>query len=155
MLTMLEFTPIETRRSAHGPAWSLTIHCGIAGLLSMAGSSPAVRRVLQNSTNAVPLTAPYLAASRSAGGGGGGDRTPLPASKGKLPKIAPRQFTPPEAVIHNANPKLAMEPTLILSAEVSLPAADLTELGNPLQGLVPARTALVRALGSASVRAWA
>jgi len=103
----------------------------------MAGSSPAVRRVLQNSANAVPLIAPYLSASRSAGGGGGGDRSPLPASKGKLPKIAPRQFTPPAAFINNPNPKLAMEPTLILSAEVSLPAADLTELGNPFARLGP------------------
>ena len=27
------------------------------------------------------------------GGGGGGDRSSLPASFGKLPKVAPRQFT--------------------------------------------------------------
>src|SRR5690348_11199288 len=42
------------------------------------------------------------------GGGGGGDRSPLPASKGRLPKPALRQFTPPAAVLNNPNPKLAM-----------------------------------------------
>ena len=45
------------------------------------------------------------------GGGGGGDRSPLPASKGRLPKPALRQFTPPMAVVNNPNPKLTMEPT--------------------------------------------
>jgi hypothetical protein len=35
------------------------------------------------------------------GGGGGGDRSPLQASKGKLPKPQLRQFVPPSAVINN------------------------------------------------------
>src|SRR5207253_2614872 len=38
------------------------------------------------------------------GGGGGGDRSPLPASKGRLPKQSLRQFTPPMAVVNNPNP---------------------------------------------------
>src|SRR5579871_1669874 len=48
-----------------------------------------------------------------AGGGGGGDRSPTPASKGKLPKLALKQFVPPEAVIRNEHPKLTMEPTIV------------------------------------------
>ena len=134
---MFESTAIESRRSAKGPALSFTIHCGVAALLLMAGTSPALRRVLRP-TNAVPLIAPYLSAGHSAGGGGGGgDKSPLPGTKGKLPKIAPRQFTPPMAVIQNANPKLPVEPTLILLAEVSLPATNLAELGDPFGGLGP------------------
>ena len=39
------------------------------------------------------------------GGGGGGDRSPLPASKGRLPKVSLRQFTPPMAVVNNPNPE--------------------------------------------------
>ncbi len=45
------------------------------------------------------------------GGGGGGD--PTPASKGQLPRVARRQFTPPMVVIRNYTPQLAMEPTLV------------------------------------------
>src|ERR1017187_9809026 len=55
------------------------------------------------------------------GGGGGGDRSPLPASKGKLPKQALRQFTPPMAVVNNMNPKLSMEPSIIVPPDVKLP----------------------------------
>ena len=52
-------------------------------------------------------------------------------------KIAPRQFTPPMIVLNNTNPKLPMESTLILSAEVSLPQANLAEVGDPFAGLGP------------------
>ena len=32
---------------------------------------------------------------KKGGGGGGGDRSPQPAAKGKLPKVALKQFVPP------------------------------------------------------------
>jgi len=123
--------------SARGPTLSFTIHCGVAALLLLAGTSPAVRQALRPTTNAVSLIAPYLSLSNEGGGGGGGVRSPLPASKGRLPKIAPRQFTPPMAVLNNTNPKLPMEPTLILSPDVSLPQTNLAELGDPFGGLGP------------------
>ena len=66
------------------------------------------------------------------GGGGGGDRSPLPASKGRLPKVAPRQFTPPMAVYNNPNPKLMMEPTIIAPPDVNLPNVNMARIGDPL-----------------------
>src|ERR1035437_3963187 len=66
------------------------------------------------------------------GGGGGGDRSPLPASKGRLPKAALRQFTPPVAVYNNLNPKLAMEPTIIAPPDVTLPQVNMSAYGDPL-----------------------
>ena len=122
--------------SARGPALSFTIHCGVAALLLLVGTNPAIRHALRPATNAISLMAPYPSIAKG-GGGGGGDRSPLPASKGRLPKIAPRQFTPPMAVLNNTNPKLPMEPTLILSPEVSLPPTNLAELGDPFGGLGP------------------
>jgi TonB family protein len=122
--------------SARGPALSFTIHCGVAALLLLVGTNPAIRQALRPTTNAVSLMAPYLSTAKG-GGGGGGDRSPLPASKGRLPKIAPRQFTPPMAVLNNTNPKLPMEPTLILSPEMKLPQTNLAELGDPFGGLGP------------------
>lgn len=71
------------------------------------------------------------------GGGGGGDRSPLPASKGRLPKLAPRQFTPPAAVIRNQNPKLPMEPTLVIPPDVNLPSVNLAQYGDPLGAIGP------------------
>jgi TonB family protein len=81
-----------------------------------------------------PNLAPYLPEIKKngqlAGGGGGGDRSPTPASKGKLPKIALKQFVPPEAVVHNEHPKLIMEPTII--SPIPLPNINSPNLGDPL-----------------------
>jgi TonB family protein len=71
------------------------------------------------------------------GGGGGGDRSPLPASKGKLPKPALRQFTPPVQVANNLNPKLAMEPTIIAPPDVKMPNVNMPNYGDPLQKIGP------------------
>ncbi len=71
------------------------------------------------------------------GGGGGGDRSPLPASKGRLPKLAPRQFTPPMAVVNNPNPKLIMEPTLVIPPDVNVPNVNMAQYGDPLAKIGP------------------
>src|SRR3954463_7203340 len=71
------------------------------------------------------------------GGGGGGDRSPLPASKGRLPKPALRQFTPPMAVVNNPNPKLTMEPTIIAPPDVALPQVNMAQYGDPLARIGP------------------
>src|SRR5579862_7926178 len=72
------------------------------------------------------------------GGGGGGDRSPLPASKGRLPKQSLRQFTPPMAVVNNPNPKLTMEPSIIVPPDVQLPNVNMSQYGDPLGKLGPA-----------------
>jgi periplasmic protein TonB len=72
------------------------------------------------------------------GGGGGGDRSPLPASKGKLPKPQPRQFVPPTAVINNPAPKLAMDASILAPPDANLPNINLPNYGDPLGKLGPA-----------------
>src|ERR1700684_2547767 len=72
------------------------------------------------------------------GGGGGGDRSPLPASKGKLPKPQLRQFVPPSAVINNPAPKLAMDPSILAPPDANLPQINLPNYGDPLGKLGPA-----------------
>jgi periplasmic protein TonB len=71
------------------------------------------------------------------GGGGGGDRSPLPASKGRLPKQSLRQFTPPMAVVNNPNPKLTMEPSIIVPPDIALPNVKMDQYGDPLGKLGP------------------
>src|SRR5580693_6263721 len=58
--------------------------------------------------------------TQAGGGGGGGDRDVLQATKGKLPKLAMEQITPPVVVVRNENPKLAVEPTVVIPPEVKL-----------------------------------
>src|SRR5580700_7888918 len=71
------------------------------------------------------------------GGGGGGDRSPLKANKGKLPKPELRQFVPPSAVINNPAPKLAMDPSILAPPDANLPQINLPNYGDPLGKLGP------------------
>jgi periplasmic protein TonB len=66
------------------------------------------------------------------GGGGGGDRDVLQASKGKLPKFAMEQITPPMVVVRNPDPKLAVEPTVVIPPEVHLASNNMPNLGDPM-----------------------
>ena len=65
------------------------------------------------------------------GGGGGGERDTTPATRGRLPKFAPHQFTPPVAVIRNFDPLLAVEPSLVGNAQIVVPSIDLPQYGDP------------------------
>ena len=69
------------------------------------------------------------------GGGGGGDRDKFQASKGKLPKLAMEQITPPMVVVRNDHPKLAVEPTVVIPPEVKLATVNLPNLGDPMSHL--------------------
>ncbi len=71
------------------------------------------------------------------GGGGGGDRSPLPAAKGRLPKASLKQFTPPMEVVNNPNPKLTMDPSIIAPPDVPLPQVNMPNYGDPLAKLGP------------------
>lgn len=65
------------------------------------------------------------------GGGGGGVGSPLPASRGRLPRQSLRQFTPPQVEVLNENPRLIMEPTILVSPDVVLPRVNLAQYGIP------------------------
>jgi periplasmic protein TonB len=69
------------------------------------------------------------------GGGGGGDRDKFQATKGKLPKLSMEQITPPAVVVRNDNPKLAVEPTVVVPPTIKLAMANLPNLGDPMSHL--------------------
>jgi periplasmic protein TonB len=117
----------------------------VAGLIaiSIAGAR-AVKQELKPQT-VVDLVAPdvsvYMPISNKphdtiGGGGGGGDRDKLQAPKGKLPKIAMQQFTPPVVVARNLNPKLPVEPTVVIPPQVKVPTVNMPTLGDPMSKVV-------------------
>jgi TonB family protein len=69
------------------------------------------------------------------GGGGGGDRDKLAASKGRLPKSSMEQFTPPMVVVRNENPKLPMEPTVVVPPQIKLAMNNMPNLGDPMAAI--------------------
>jgi periplasmic protein TonB len=87
----------------------------------------------------IDLAPPDLAPQKQTmhGGGGGGDGSPLPASKGRLPKPALKQFTPPMQVVNNLNPKLTMEPTIIAPPDLQMPNVNMPNYGDPLAKIGP------------------
>lgn len=118
--------------------FSLTFHVAGVLLLIATATSPKVQDSARKAMNLVaPLIEPYIPSvsrlrNHGGGGGGGGDRSALPASKGRLPRVAPRQFTPPVAVIHNEQPRLVMEPTIVVDPGIALPQVSLAVYGDPL-----------------------
>ncbi len=72
------------------------------------------------------------------GGGGGGDHDALRAPKGRLPKFAMEQITPPQIVLRNEKPKLTAEPTVVVPPQVHLATNHMPNLGNPAAVPLPA-----------------
>ena len=64
------------------------------------------------------------------GGGGGGDHDLVQVSKGRIPKLDTQQITPPQ-IVRNDNPKLAVDPTIIMPKNIPLPQVDMPNLGMP------------------------
>ncbi|MGA6986904.1 MAG: energy transducer TonB [Terriglobales bacterium] len=73
--------------------------------------------------------------TQSGGGGGGGDRDKLQASQGRLPKQSMQPLAPPAAVIRNPNPKLEVDPAILVPPEVKLQQPNLPDLGDPMSHL--------------------
>jgi protein TonB len=115
---------------------SLLIHAGIISLLLFVGTNKAVQKIVKDNVLLfAPDLSPYKPMPKKdpmGGGGGGGDRSPTPPSKGKLPRLSDKQFVPPMAVIHNPDPKLVMEPTLIIQPDANIPKVDMANYGDPL-----------------------
>ncbi len=98
-------------------------------LTRVTGPPPAVFRPITLVNPGVRAYAPR--APRKLEGGGGGARDDTPASRGRLPRPARRQFTPPVARILNPNPRLSMEPTLLAAPDITMPAIPIADYGDP------------------------
>jgi periplasmic protein TonB len=126
-----------------GAFGSTVIH--VLGLAAIIGGTLLGRRIvteIQKPRETVELIAPSedmpaLKPSKTqvGGGGGGGDRDKLQASKGRLPKQAMEQFTPPMVVVRNEHPKLPMDPTIVIPPQVHLTQPNMPNLGDPLSHL--------------------
>lgn len=116
---------MSANRSAN--AISLLIHgCVVVLLLTIATSKPVDKKIRQ-AMHVIGLREPLW--SGKPGGGGGGESSLTPPSKGSLPPAARRQFTPPMISIADLQPKLVIEPAVVISPDV--PEIKLAQLGDP------------------------
>ncbi len=121
---------------SNGLAGSVAVHVVLLALIL--GSSIFGRRVVTQiqKHETVTLIAPSpdsyalpVAKKVVSGGGGGGDHDPLPAPKGRLPKLAMQQITPPQIILHNEHPKLVAEPTVVVPPQVRVAENNMPNLG--------------------------
>jgi TonB family protein len=122
-------------------AWlSLVVHAlAVGGLfgLTILGAKVVKQTEHQTVTLIAPPVSDYMPPISMkkndviGGGGGGGDHDRIPAVKGKLPKQAMEQITPPAMVVRNDHPKLVAEPTVVMPPQVKMPAMNALNFGDP------------------------
>jgi periplasmic protein TonB len=126
-------------------AIAFAVHAGVVALLIspiIFFSTTPSKAVSKTQIDVTALDiSPYVSklpagANKAGGGGGGGDRSPEPPTKGRAPRFAMTQFTPPTAVIKNPNPKLPAEPTLLGPPELKVANPALSNFGDPLAAAV-------------------
>src|SRR5207253_1097235 len=122
-----------SKRGAYG---STIVHT--VAIAAIIGLSLLGRRVVEEvkKHETVTLIAPsedippmQPAKTQVGGGGGGGDRDVFKAPKGRLPKLAMEQITPPQIVVRDDHPKLTAEPTVVVPPQIKL-ASNLPTLGD-------------------------
>ena len=117
--------------------YSLGLQSTVVILLFTVSFNKTVQeKVKETVTLIAPVLKPYEP-QKNTGGGGGGDRSPQPQAKGKLPKLAPKQFVPPTEKIVNEHPKLVMEPTIVAPPDAAIPNVNMPNIGDPLAKLGP------------------
>ena len=123
---------------SNGLVGSAVVHIALVGLILGATTfgPKVVPRVTPQET--VTLIAPSpdsyalpVSTKIASGGGGGGDHDRLPAPKARLPKVAMEQITPPAMVVRNEQPKLAVQPTVVVPPQLHLADNHMPNLGDP------------------------
>src|SRR2546422_9271713 len=112
---------------------SVLLHAAIIALALI--SRPAVPKPFPKGLINVALYVPSrltVPADAMSGGGGGGRRARTPASLGKLPRAADRQFVPPDPEPPKAvDPTLIVEPSIVAPQLALLPQLNLLNIGDP------------------------
>ena len=122
--------------AAHVVVLALIIGGTILGkhFVTKAVAKPQSTTTLIDPGDFIPLKP---AKTQAGGGGGGGDHDVLKASQGHLPKFSMKpQMAPPTAVIRNFNPKLSVEPTVMVPPDIKVAMNNMPNLGDPKSSAV-------------------
>jgi periplasmic protein TonB len=125
----------DYKLSKASPVYSVLLHVLFVVLLIYVGKQIVTAVVPTKQVAEIIFDSPYEKmvppdAKKAGGGGGGGLRDPLPANKGKLPKLDTEQLVPPTPKPPVEEPKLPAEPSVMVLAQ--LPKLNLPNYGDPL-----------------------
>jgi periplasmic protein TonB len=127
--------PMAFKRSPTSSLVSFVVHAAIIAIIGILLASHLHQRAIQKQTQVANVDIkPFIPVTPKGdkpmgGGGGGGSHDLADVSKGRLPKFAKEQITPPQ-IIKNEHPKLAMEPTVVVPP-IKLPDSNMPDLGVP------------------------
>ncbi len=125
------------RRSPRPLLYSVVAHLGAVFLLSIVFANSSVRNWAAGSVRlVVPLDLTAHVSALRTKQGGGGPRQPLPASRGRAPRVARIQLAPPAVRPPNPTPILAVEPTII-GEPLEPVLLDPMQLGDPFAAVGP------------------
>jgi len=116
--------------------YSFILHMVAAGLIIWSGHwvlehhEEIKKQVVGLVTDISPYIPLPVSKTKARGGGGGGDRDKLQAPKGALPKLSKDQIVPPAIVVRNENPKLVVDPSVVVPPNIKLPTQG--DLGDPM-----------------------
>lgn len=125
----------DYKLSKASPVYSVLLHILVVALLIYAGKKIVTTVAPTSKVAQIFLDSPFDKmippdTKKAGGGGGGGLRDPLPASKGRLPKLSTEQLVPPTPKPPVEEPKLPAEPSVMVLAQ--LPKLNLPNYGDPL-----------------------
>ena len=131
--------PMATKRDAKSTAMAVVIHGVIILLIAfliakkVQLAAPSAKLELTQLT-APPPPPPPISLKKDIMGGGGGQHDLAPVTQGHLPKFAQKQIVPPTAP-PKIEPKLAVEPTVIMQPNLHLADNKMPDLGLPNSSL--------------------
>lgn len=135
--------PLWAKDENYRPAQAIAV--GLHVLLAVLILVPIVRHIAETTVaaktdvNFVDIS-PYLeklpaGKDKAGGGGGGGEHSPIPATRGRLPRWSMTQIAPP--MVHPVpDPKLAAEATLLGPPELKVPSPNDPNYGDPLAAML-------------------
>ena len=141
---VLQSTPIAVvdrmavKRDPKSTAVAVVLHAIAIGLIfyllakKVAFSAPPKQELVANLEAPPPMKIPPKATIM---GGGGGQKSPTPVAQGRLPKFAQEQITPPKAPPLE-QPKIAIEPTVVMQKDLKMANSTLPNLGMPNSSIV-------------------
>jgi periplasmic protein TonB len=126
--------PLAVKRSPMSSAVSFILHSAVIALIIWLTLLPHQQVVRAQKPAVTPLDIrPFIPVTAPAektmgGGGGGGAHELVEPNKGRLPRMAKIQTVAPQ-IIRNEQPKLAVEPTIVMPQEVKVAQSNLPNLG--------------------------
>lgn len=129
--------PMATKRSPTSTAVAVVIHGAIILLIAILVAkhvqlAAPVKQLIVTDLTAPPP--PPVAPKATAIGGGGGQHDLGPVTQGHLPKFAQQQIVPPAAP-PKIDPKLAVEPTVVVQPDLKMANNSMPDLGVPNSNL--------------------